>query len=150
MTWILYERSVYPNMKIMCDTNIILDVLLEREPFVEDSYKVLSLCEKHLIDGFVSASSITDIYYLVRKYTHSTKLAYQAIGKLLEIVKVCSVTNNDVLMAFQKGARDFEDCLVATCAKSICCDYIITRNKKDFEEFDLPLLTPTELLRQIS
>ena len=41
-------------MKIMCDTNIILDVLLEREPFVEDSYKVLSLCEKHLIDGFVS------------------------------------------------------------------------------------------------
>ena len=48
-------------MKIMCDTNIILDVLLEREPFVDDSYKVLSLCEKHRIDGFVSASSVTDI-----------------------------------------------------------------------------------------
>ncbi len=50
-------------MKIMCDTNVILDVLLEREPFAEDSYKILKLCEEHKIDGFVSASSVTDIFY---------------------------------------------------------------------------------------
>ncbi len=137
-------------MKIMCDTNIIIDVLLEREPFVEDSCKVLSLCEDHLIHGFVSASSVTDVYYLVRKYTHSTDLAYKAVGKLLEIVKVGSVTNNDVLTAFQQKAEDFEDCLVATCAKSIRCDCIVTRNKKDFEEFGIPLLTPAEFLRQLS
>ena len=137
-------------MKIMCDTNVILDVLLEREPFVNDSYKVLSLCEEHRIDGFVSASSVTDIYYLVRKYAHSTELAYKAVGKLLEIVKVCSVTNNNVLTAFQRKARDFEDCLVATYAKSIRCDCIVTRNKKDFEEFDISLLTPSELLQKIS
>ena len=62
-------------MRIMFDTNIFLDVLLEREPFVEDSCKVLSLCEDHKIDGFVSASSITDIYYLVKKYTHDTDIA---------------------------------------------------------------------------
>lgn len=136
-------------MKIMCDTNIIIDMLLEREPFVEESCKVLSLCEEHQIDGFVSASSVTDIYYLVKKYTHSIDLAYKAVGKLLEIVKVCSVTNNDVLVAFQKRAKDFEDCLVATCAKSIHCDYIVTRNKKDFEEFDITVLTPTELLQKL-
>lgn len=134
----------------MCDTNVVLDVLLDREPFVQDSYKILSLCEEHRIHGLVSASSITDIYYLTRKYTHSTELAYRAIGKLLEIVKVCSVTNNDVLVAYQKKAKDFEDCLLATCAKSIGCDFIITRNKRDFEEFDIPLLTPTELLKQLS
>ncbi len=137
-------------MKIMCDTNIIMDILLAREPFADDSCTVLTLCEEHRMDGFVSASSITDIYYLVRKHTHSTELAYKAVGKLLEIVKVCSVTNNDVLMAFQKKAKDFEDCLMAVCAKSIHCDYIITRNKKDFEEFDIPLLTPSELLQQLS
>lgn len=137
-------------MKIMCDTNVIIDVLLEREPFVEASYMVLSLCEEHRIEGFVSASSVTDIYYLVRKYTHSAELTYKAVGKLLEIVKVCSVTNNDVLTAFQRKARDFEDCLVATCAKSIRCDYIVTRNKKDFEEFDIPLFTPEELLQQFA
>ena len=101
-------------MKILCDTNIILDVLLERQPFVEDSYKVLSLCEEHRLEGFVSASSVTDIYYLVRKYTHSTELAYQAVGKMLEIVKVCSVTSNDVLTAYQRKAKDFE--------RLPCCD----------------------------
>ena len=57
----------------------------------------------------VSAFSITDIYYLVRKCTRSTDLAYKAIGKLLEIVKACSVTNNDILAAFQRKAKDFED-----------------------------------------
>ena len=137
-------------MKIMCDTNIILDVLLERQPFVEDSCKVLSLCEEHRLEGFVSASSVTGIYYLVRKYTHSTELAYHAVGKMLEIVKVCSVTNSDVLTAYQRKAKDFEDCLVATCAKSIRCNAIVTRNKKDFEEFGICLLTPPELLQQIS
>lgn len=96
-------------MKIMCDTNIIIDILLEREPFVDDSYKVLSLCEEHK----------------VKKYTHSTELAYNAVGKVLEIVKICSVTNDDVLTAFQRKA-------------------------KDFEEFDIPLLTPTEFLEQFS
>ena len=71
----------------MIDTNVILDVLLERENFVEESYKILSMCEEHRINGSVSASSVTDIFYLVRKYTHSTELAYNAVGKLLEIVK---------------------------------------------------------------
>ncbi len=136
-------------MKIMCDTNVILDVLLEREPFAEDSYKILELCEEHKIDGFVSVSSVTNIFYLVRKYTHSTELAYKAVGKLLEIVKVCSVKNNDILIAFQKKAKNFEDCLVATCAKSIHCDYIATRNKRDFEGFEISVLAPNEILLKI-
>ena len=80
---------------------------------------------------------------------HSTELAYHAVGKLLEIVRVCDVTNNDVLMAFQRKAKDFEGCLMAVCAKSSHCDYIVTRNKKDFEGFDIPVLTPSELLLQM-
>ena len=137
-------------MKIMCDTNVILDVLLEREAFVEDSYKILKLCEEHKIDGFVSASSVTGIFYLVRKYTHSSELAYKAVGKLLEIVNMCNISNNDILIAFQKKAKDFEDCLVATCAKSIHCDYIVTRNKRDFEGFGISVLTPAEILLKIT
>lgn len=133
-------------MKIICDTNIILDVLLAREPFADDSCRVLSLCEEHRLAGFVSASSVTDIYYLVRKYTHSTATAYKAIGKLLDIVKVCSVTNDDILIAFQQKAKDFEDCLLATCAKSAHCDCIVTRNKKDFEGFSIRVFEPSELL----
>jgi predicted nucleic acid-binding protein len=129
----------------MCDTNVFLDVLLEREPFVAASDKVLRMCEDHKLDGYITASCITDIFYLVRKYHHSNELAYKAVGKILEIAKVCPVTNNDILTAYQIRARDFEDCLLATCAKSIQCDSIITRNKKDFEEFGIPLMEPAEL-----
>ena len=135
--------------RIMIDTNIIIDVLLEREPFVETSYKLLSMCEEHKIDGFISASAITDIYYLVRKYTHNTELAYNAIGKILEIVKICSVTNEEVITAFQRKSKDFEDCLVAVCAKSIRCNYVVTRNIKDFENLDIPAITPTDFMRNI-
>ena len=126
-------------MRIMCDTNIILDVLLDRPPFAENSCGVLALCEARKLEGFVSASAVTDIFYLVRKQTHSTELA----------VKVCGVTGDDVLAAFQKKAKDFEDCLVAVCARSVKCDYIVTRNKADFAGFGVPAVTPEELLELV-
>ena len=110
---------------------------------------VLALCEARKLEGFVSASAVTDIFYLVRKQTHSTELAYRAVGKLLEIVKVCGVTGDDVLAAFQKKAKDFEDCLVAVCARSVKCDYIVTRNKADFAGFCVPAVTPEELLELV-
>lgn len=134
--------------KVMCDTNVILDVLLEREPFADDSARILIQCEERKLHGFISAASITDIFYFVKKYTHSTADAYHAIGKVLDIVKVCSVTNDDVLTAYQTGARDFEDCLLATCAKSIRCSCIITRNPKDFKDFGLPVFTPHEFIEK--
>ena len=136
-------------MTIMCDTNILLDVLLDREPFAEASAAMLSLCENHVIEGYVTASCITDIYYLVHRQTHSIDMAYHAIGKLLEIVKVCSVTEAEVQSAFLQRARDFEDCLVAECAKTLGCDMIVSRNQKDFADFGLPVLSPDELLQSL-
>ena len=137
-------------MKALVDTNVIVDALTSREPWKESAEKIFLMAANQVMDAYITASSATDIYYLVRKYTHSTDMAYKAVGKLLEIVKVCSVTNNDVVIAFQKKAKDFEDCLVATCAKSIHCDYIATRNKRDFEGFGIPVLTPTEILSSLN
>lgn len=134
-------------MKIMCDTNIILDVMLDREPFADDSAKVLKLCEDRIIEGNVTSSSITDIFYLVRKQTHSVDVAYNAVGKILEIVNICSVTDREVYAAYNRRARDFEDCLLAVCARSIQCDYILTRNIKDFEGFEVPVITPSDFLK---
>ena len=134
-------------MKIMCDTNVILDVFLQREPFVADSCQVLKLCEERKIEGYITASSVTDMFYLLRKYMRNVDLAYQALGRILEIMRICGVNDRDIMAAYQKKARDFEDCLIAVCAQSIPCDYIITRNQKDFTEFNIPLLTPSELLR---
>ena len=105
-------------MRLMIDTNIILDVLLEREPFFAHSKAVLEMCEKKQIHGFISASTATDIFYLIRKGLGSTEEAYRALGHILDIVKVLTVTNDDVNHAFLQKARDFEDCLLATCAKS--------------------------------
>lgn len=133
-------------MKVMIDTNIFLDVLLSREPFYESSKKVLVLCEDKKIQGFLSASSVTDLFYLIRRATHSVEIAYRGLGAVLDIAKVLTVTNGDVLTAFLRKAADFEDCLLAVCAKSNLCDAIVTRNKKDFQSFDMTVITPEELL----
>ena len=133
-------------MKLVIDTNIILDVLLEREPFFEDSKAILKMCEEKSIEGFVTASTITDIFYITRKALHSTNSAYKAIEHMLNIVKVLSVTNADVNEAFLQKAQDFEDCLLATCAKSNKCDGIVTRNIKDFLSFNIALIDPKSLI----
>lgn len=135
--------------RLMIDTNIILDVLLEREPFFEQSKGVLNLCEKSKLHGFISDSTATDIFYITRKALSSTDEAYKALGHILNIVKVLTVTNDDVNQAFLQRAKDFEDCLLATCAKSNKCDGIVTRNTKDFSEFGITLYTPDEILTMI-
>ena len=134
-------------MRLMIDTNIFLDVLAEREPFFEDSKAVLELCENKKVQGFLSASSVTDIFYLIRRQLHSVDLVYKALGSVLDIAKVLTVTNEDVLNAYLQRASDFEDCLLATCAKANQCDAIVTRNKKDFLSFGITLLSPEELLK---
>ena len=123
-------------MRLMIDTNIFLDVLIRREPFYKNSKSVLDLCERRAVLGFLSASSVTDIFYLIRRQLHS----------IFNIAKVLTVTNEDVLSAYAQRAADFEDCLLATCAKSNRCDAIVTRNKKDFLSFGITLLLPEELL----
>lgn len=135
-----------PAMRLMIDTNIILDILLERWPFYVQSRTILSLCEKKDIYGFISASTATDIFYLVRKALGSTDEAYNALGHILNIVKILTVTNDDVNCAFLQRAKDFEDCLLAVCAKSNSCDGIVTRNKKDFLSFDISVYSPDEIV----
>lgn len=136
------------NSRIMIDTNIFLDVMLEREGLCDGSAALLQLCEDRLVTGFVSASCVTDIFYIVRKHLHSTDAAYLAIGKVLDIASVCDVTNSDVLLAFEKRSRDFEDCLLSVCARSAKCECIITRNTADFAGYDVPAFTPEEWMRE--
>ena len=135
-------------MRLMIDTNIFLDVLLRREPFYESSRAVLKLCEDKRVQGFLSASSATDILYIVKKGLRSTNEAYKALGNILDIVKVLTVTNEDVLNAFMRKAADFEDCLLAVCARSNQCSAIVTRNKKDFLDFGIAVMSPEELLKE--
>lgn len=133
----------------MIDTNIFIDVFTKREPFYKDSKKVLELCENRKVIGFVSSSNITDIFYLIRRITKSLDIAYDAVGSILKIVKVVSVTETDVQTAYQKKAKDFEDCLLATCTISNGINGIVTRNKIDFEKFGIDLYSPEEVINNI-
>jgi len=137
-------------MRLMIDTNIILDVLLRRDVFFENSKEVLKLCEERKCEGMVSASAITDIFYITRKALGSVEDTYRVLDAILNIVKVLTVTNTDVLQAFQVRAKDFEDCLMATCAKSNQCEGIVTRNKKDFINFGVALYSPEEVVKELN
>lgn len=135
-------------MKLMIDTNVLLDVLLNRTSFADASAQVLKLCESNQCDGYLTASSITDIFYLCHRATHDKNAAYDAIGHVLNIAKICDVTAHDVLKAYHQKAPDFEDCLLATCAAANQCQYIITRNIRDYRSFEIPAITPDDFLNQ--
>ena len=137
-------------MRVMCDTNIILDVLLDREPFAEVSDRILRLCETGAIEGYTTASCITDVFYFVRKHLHDTERSYDAMENLLGILQVCEVSDRHIREALRIRRPDFEDALVAACAKSVSCDYIVTRDKKGFADFEIPSLTPEELLQKVT
>lgn len=133
--------------KVMIDTNIILDVFLEREPFYEASAKVLNLVYDQLITGAIPASCITDIYYIARKISHNKEKSYKAIELVTRILEICDVTSDMIHSAFEINADDFEDCILAECAKANSCDYIITRYGKDFSGFDISCITPENFIK---
>jgi len=133
-------------MVLLIDTNIILDFFLEREPFYKNAEDILGLCKTGQIRGVVTASSITDIFYIARKNFASTEEAYRILDALCKVVEVISVTPKDVQRALRVRAKDFEDCLAAECAKSNECLGIVTRNNKDFQDLGLKIFTPEDLI----
>jgi predicted nucleic acid-binding protein len=134
------------NMKTLIDTNIVLDILLKRHPYYESSAKMIVLSEKGIIESYVSASAITDIYYIVRKSYKDKETVLDLIKKVLLILSVATVTENDIYQALDLGWNDFEDSLQYTVGESIAADYIITRNKKDFNNSTIKIVTPEQFL----
>ena len=137
-------------MKVIIDTNIFIDVMLDRKPLAESSACVLKACENGAVQGFISASCVTDIFYIIRKYSHSAEKAYSAIGNILEIAGIIPVTESEILRAYKKHYSDFEDSLLSECAFSAGADYIVTRNTKDFSESVIPAITPEDFLKIIT
>lgn len=120
-------------MKIFIDTNLILDVLAERKPFFKTSKRIWEIVENGDAKGYLSATTITDIFYIIRKQLGKDN-AYDIVKKILMVFNITSVTETDVRKALNLGFKDFEDALQTVCAKKIKADYLITRNKKDFQK----------------
>lgn len=142
---ILLHNGDWKTMKILIDTNVALDYLMMREPFFKTSLEVLLLppqkCEK-----FISVKQAADIFYLTRRSGKNHAEALSLLIKLSEIMRVTSLTNEDFANAITSGITDFEDALLAYCAKRHGIDYIITRNVKDFVNSPVSALAPDELL----
>ncbi|MCS7075489.1 MAG: PIN domain-containing protein [Bacteroidia bacterium] len=135
-------------MKILIDTDVLLDLLLDRKPFSENAAKVLSLCEKNKIQGFVTAVTINNLYYILRKST-SHKDILTAIEKLLLIVDIPVTDKLCIERALKSGFKDFEDAIQNCTADCHLIQTIITRNTKDYKKSRLNVLTPDRFLETI-
>jgi len=135
-------------MKILIDTNIIIDYLADRAPFASSSEKIIELCFDKYTEGALTASAVTDIYYIMRK-VFGRENALRKIRLLLETFSVVSVGKNEVLKAMDLDMPDYEDALVAVCADRINADYIVTRNIKDFKNSSVKAILPKDLLQLI-
>jgi len=134
-------------MKVFIDTNLVLDVLARREPFFEDSKRVWELIEKGHVTGYLSATSLTDIFYILKKHLGQDK-AYVSLGKLMLVFRAVSVSEADIRKALKLGLADFEDALQLICSRKLGVDYLITRNKQDYPVDADEIITPADFLRK--
>ncbi len=135
-------------MKILFDTNIVLDVLLDREPFSDLATKLFSRVEKKELEGFLGATTITTIYYLASKVAGKKK-ADQEISKLLSIFQVAPVNKSVLDEAIKSRFGDFEDSVLHEAAKQIGVQGIVTRNLNDFKKATLSIYSPEELYKML-
>ncbi|MCL1986561.1 MAG: PIN domain-containing protein [Firmicutes bacterium] len=130
----------------MIDTNVIIDVYQNRANFVAGSSKILKLSESKQIDGYITASTITDIYYILGRSLPSKTRVKTLVQSLLDVVILADVMASDVVSALNFSMDDFEDALLAQCAVRLGLDYIVTRNIKDFTNSPVAAIPPEEFL----
>lgn len=135
-------------MKILIDTNVILDVLCNRKDFAEDSLRVFKYCETNQITGYISALSIPNIVYIMRKELDSEKIK-EILTVMTSIFTVVDLRGTDLIKAAVLDFSDYEDALQSVCASRTKVNYIVTRNIKDFKSSSVPAIKPSELLERI-
>jgi len=133
-------------MKVLLDTNVILDVLLNRSPFFTSSRLVFELAEQKWITGYITASSITDVFYIINKEVKDKEKVYQVIEKLTALFSIVLVSETTIVKALELRWRDFEDAVQFMAAKENNIAYIITRNEIDYKNSDIQCINPTDFI----
>ena len=135
-------------MKFLIDTNVVLDVLCAREGFVEAASLIWKRCELGLDEGYLSALSIPNIVYILRKELTPAK-TYQVIEQLMLIFYIVDLRATDLLKAAVEQSKDYEDQLQIVAAQRIKADYIVTRNVRDFQDSPVKPILPTDFVKDI-
>ena len=118
-------------MILMIDTNVVLDIVLKREPFFEDSYLTMLNAGENADLTLLSASAMTDLFYVLRK-SIGAAAAKEAVENLQSLIDYADVTRSDIEDAFRSSLPDLEDALVSAIAGRCKADYIITGNKANY------------------
>lgn len=137
-------------MVALIDTNVIIDFLTKREPYAEDAIKIISLCNRQKIAGYLAAHTIPDLFYILRR-DFSIRQRKEMLKALCKIFNISGLERDKILAALDNDEfEDFEDCLQMECAVEIGAEYIITRNLPDFVNSKIPAIEPKDILKTLS
>ncbi|ADG81769.1 PIN domain-containing protein [Thermincola potens] len=136
-------------MKILIDTNVILDMLAKREPFFTSAAKVIFLSAEDKIEAYITSNIVTDIYYIARRHYMQESEARDMLHKLLKIIGVLDVGHKECLKALELPMEDYEDALLSVCAKRVNADYIVTRDMEHFRNSPVPPISPENFLQNL-
>lgn len=132
---------------VFIDTNIFLDLLLNRGKFADAAENLLHWCEDGRLIGTTSAINISNIYYLVNQQKSKAETK-KVIRKLLDFISIPNTTKKDLLLAAESNFRDFEDAIqYYTALNANGINYIVTRNKKDYKLSSIPVVTAEEFIK---
>ena len=135
-------------MKILLDTNIILDIWLSRAPHDKPAAELLTLAEKGQVAALVCANTLTTLHYFARKHSGEAS-ARQALRLLLQICNVAAVNRGVIEKALQDPMADFEDAVLYESAKQAEADILVTRNIRDFKNAAIPIMSSPEVLARL-
>jgi predicted nucleic acid-binding protein len=145
LTAVATSAAAPPLMRVLIDTNVLLDVILAREPWVDDAAHLLDAVARREIDGFVASHAITTIFYLVER-ERDRHVALSAISDLLSVVSVASVGAADLHRAMTLALKDFEDAVHVAACLQIGGHFLVTRNTRDYRGGPVTTRTASEIL----
>jgi predicted nucleic acid-binding protein len=134
-------------IKLFIDSDIILDILLQRQHYFEAAADLYKLCGTEIHQAYTSVHSILNVHYVARKI-HGERLSRQAIQSVTEVVKVVDENGSLIQQALLSDFPDFEDAVQYFAALSVGCDYIVTRNIKDYKHSVIPVTTAEQFLKE--
>jgi predicted nucleic acid-binding protein len=135
-------------MRVLFDTDVVLDLILDRQPFVQVATELFELHEQGRIDIFVAAVTPINVFYITRK-NKGLDRARRAIDELLSSVAVCPLDQAILVKAQKTAFKDFEDAVQHTCAAASGLDAIVTRNLNDYKDATLPVFSPPDFLKKL-
>lgn len=135
-------------MRVLVDTNVVLDVLLERRPFSEAAAQVFALVEESRIEGFLCATTLTTVDYLLGQALAPAK-AREALQRLLNLFEIAPVNRPVLEQALRSGIADFEDAVLEQAGRLVAVDAITTRNVRDFGKSTVTVFDPLELISTV-